>query len=145
MSREVLRVWFLCTLLLAGMLPLPAVAAGHHGGCCGMSSEPAAEEVLAASACCCASDAAPVAVTDELSDDAPGEESRSSDEPDDGCECGDSCRCPRCGTTPGGTAPAVRPRGVMMPRITAERITIVPTRTCVAREACGGVLRPPQA
>lgn len=162
MSPAVLRVWFLCTLLLAGLMPLPAAVAGHggrHGGdCCaramhiGEATTPSVDSVDSAEAsdgssvaCCCGPDASADADAspDDAPDDAPADEPCPSGDED--CACGDSCRCPRCGSTPGGVTPAVRPRGVAMPVFAPERAAAVPTRTCVAREASGGLLRPPQA
>jgi hypothetical protein len=147
MSPAALRVWFLCTLLLAGMIPVPAAVAGNGGGCCGQAMRTAgaalAEPHAAASSealpptCCCAPEATP-----HVAHEAPADEPCPSGEDD--CACGDSCRCPRCGSAPGGVTPAVRPRAVAVFLRAAERAIVVPTRTCVAREAGGGLLRPPQ-
>ena len=150
MSPAVLRVWFLSTLLLAGLMPLPAAVAGRGGGCCAKAMDGGDASLTTAVsessepvsvACCCAPEASAAAAASP--DDAPADEPCPSGDED--CACGDSCRCPRCGTTPGGVTPAVRPRGVTMLLFAPEGATAVPTRTCVAREASGGLLRPPQA
>jgi len=144
------RTWFLCTLLVVGLLPMPAATAGEP--CC-ESIETAVPAIDAAPvpSPCCDEAAAPchpdVAMAGAATTDA-NADTDSHSACDQGCEdcrdCDGDCSCLRCGCHPAGSSPAMRARpsslGVVGPAATLR----APDARCLPRDATEGLLRPPR-
>ncbi len=150
MTLVALRTWFLCTLLLAGLVAPPALAG--TGECC------AGDEVAAVGAASCDSSvpAAPDAGCCPSEASLPAPSGPPADHPADAGDelpCGDcddcqgcdaACQCARCGCGHPGHVPAMRTTPIGLALIAPAAALAAPDRTWSARDDAHDLLRPPR-
>lgn len=142
MTAPALRIWFLCTLLVVGLLPMPAL--GSSNGCCGggTSTQPAGATVQDAPSCC-QSETEPAEACGQATDLAedPAEDH---DAGCDGCSDGGPCGCPRCGCHHPGPVPAVGTPSFTLSFVAPAAAIAVPLRQWTPGDATDSLLRPPR-
>jgi hypothetical protein len=133
MSANAFRIWFLCTLLVVGLMPMPAAGAAH--GCCGGGlSDPVAKAMVQDVPSCCQGEsitAAPCGDPAETPDDHDGG--------CDGCSDGGPCGCHHP-----GPVPAVRTPSLHLTLVAPAAAIAVPQRQWTPGDATDSLLRPPR-